>query len=211
MPAASTVLTAQLEVGANLVTLSSVTNIAAGMFANIDGEQVRVSKNYVAGTNPVLLDMRGMTTLNQIHVVGSRFIFAIGTDFANPAPTVLTTLSEYPAMDRQSIFAAGALPIPSTGRNLHVQIVATAGAIALTLANPTADMDGCVLIISSIAKLAHTVTYTAGLGNVGATADVLTFSATQTQSCQLIAEAGFWNGLSGLVAGAATIVGVGVA
>jgi hypothetical protein len=82
--------------------------------------------------------------------------------------------------------------------------------LAMTLANPSdrAGRRGCSF--PATGKAAHTVTYTAGLGNVGATADVLTFNADQAQTVELVASGGFWQNTS-IVAGAATLAGPGAA
>ena len=160
----ATTTTAVLNPGDRLVTVTSTTGIAAGMFGQIDGEQFRVSKNYVAAANPVALDMRGIATLEASHVSGARIVFGLATDFAGPAASSLTTLAEQPGFDRFSYNATGAITLPQGGRNAHVQLIGAA-AILMTLANPTVDMDGTILVISSITKFAHTVTITSGLGS----------------------------------------------
>jgi len=62
----------------------------------------------------------------------------------------------------------------------------------MTLANPSVLNDGDLLIIISNGKGAHTVTYTAGVGNGGATMDVGTYNTTEATGCILIAANGFW-------------------
>jgi hypothetical protein len=73
-----------------------------------------------------------------------------------------------------------------------VAIINGTGALAMTLANPTKDMDGDSLIIIANGKAAHTVTYTAGLGNGGGNYDVGTYSGTLAGGCTLMACNGFW-------------------
>ena len=108
--------------------------------------------------------------------------------------------------------AAGAIALPRIGADM-VAILNGTVALAMTLANPSVAQDGSKLIIAGNGKAAHTVTYAAGLGNVGGTADVLTFAAAQAQAIELLAVGGFWVGLgmNTAVAGAgATINGVGL-
>jgi hypothetical protein len=62
----------------------------------------------------------------------------------------------------------------------------------MTLANPTKDMDGSMLYIVANGKAAHTVTYSAGVGNGGGTMDVGTYNATEATGCALMAVNGFW-------------------
>jgi hypothetical protein len=73
-----------------------------------------------------------------------------------------------------------------------VAILNGTGVLAMTLANPTKDMDGCQLTIVANGKAAHTITYTAGVGNGGGTMDVGTFNATEATGCVLMAVNGFW-------------------
>ena len=84
------------------------------------------------------------------------------------------------------------------------------GALAMTVAAPTAAIRGSKLTIVGNGKAAHTVTFATGLGAVGATADVATFAAGQQQAIEVIAAGVAWQP-SANVAGAATIAGVGLA
>jgi hypothetical protein len=49
-----------------------------------------------------------------------------------------------------------------------------------------------MLYIVANGKAAHTMTYTAGVGNGGGTMDVGTFNATEATGCVLMAVNGFW-------------------
>jgi hypothetical protein len=53
-------------------------------------------------------------------------------------------------------------------------------------------MDGCMLTIASNGKAAHTVTYSAGLGNAGAGYTVATFTTGAQQVLALMALNGIW-------------------
>lgn len=68
-----------------------------------------------------------------------------------------------------------------------------AGAIAATLANPTAGTDDFKrLTIRSLTAQAHTVTVTGGFGNGGSGEDVATFSGAIGDGIELEAYNGFW-------------------
>jgi hypothetical protein len=210
MALASTTITANWDLGIDRVTVTSLTGIVAGMSGFIDKELFQVSKAW-DGTNPVLISVRGISSIQpQTHRAGTLIRFGLGSDFANPAPGVCVYLPEQIAEDRESYSVAGAITLPQGGRNLQVDITAAA-AIALTLALPTGDMEGLTITLNSTQKAAHTVTVSGGLGLVGGAADVLTFKADQTQSCVIMAKNLAWTGVSGIVAGAATIAGVGLA
>lgn len=68
-----------------------------------------------------------------------------------------------------------------------------AGAIAATLANPTADTDDFKrLSIVSLTAQAHTVTVTGGFGGGGGGEDIATFSGVIGDGIDLIAYQGKW-------------------
>ena len=62
----------------------------------------------------------------------------------------------------------------------------------MTLANPSTAQDGDLLIVVGNGKAAHTITYTAGLGNGGSGLDVLTFDTNALCSTAFIACGGYW-------------------
>lgn len=208
-----TTLSGAVVVDQNTISVASATGFAANSLVFVDQEAMKVASSYVSGTSiPVLRGLDGTAT--QVHPTGAQVKVGLPTDFLGPAPQEVTsTPIGGPATVRQSYTAAGAITLPTPGNNM-VAVLNGTSVLAMTLANPTTDMDGCRLVIIGNGKAAHTVTYTAGLGNVGSTADVITFSATQAQGIEVMACGGFWCGLgmNTAVAGAgATINGVGLA
>ena len=84
--------------------------------------------------------------------------------------------------------------------------------IALTIVNPTMDQNGKVVTFAGNGIAAHTITYTTtGFGNVGGTSDVVTFSATQMQTFNMIAVGGFWLHYGALGTATANVTGPTVA
>jgi hypothetical protein len=191
-----TTLTGAVIVDQNTIAVTSATGFAAGNIVEIDQERMQVQKGYpYAGSNTLIIPvLRGLEgTATQAHANAAQVKVGTSADFLGPAPQeVVTVAIGSPARERISISAAGALPQPKPGSDLDVVLNGTS-VVAATLTNPTTDMDGSRLVVMGNGKAAHTVTYTTvGFGNVGTTADLITFSATQAQAIQFVACGGFW-------------------
>lgn len=93
-----------------------------------------------------------------------------------------------PGPDDDSIYTANGPIVPRAG--VHA-IAKTGSAAAMTLAPPTADMEGMRMIIVARTAFAHTVTYTEGLGGKGSAFDVFTFAAVG-DSIELLADNLHW-------------------
>jgi hypothetical protein len=220
---AFTLATLSQAMGVNDTTalLSSLTGVTPGALIGIDKEIMKVAAVPAAATIPVPV-MRGVEgSFNQAHPVGAQAKIAgpatagAVPDWNVPSPGApsFAILPAAPTRDVQSYSATGAIALPRIGAD-GVAILNGTVALAMTLANPSVAQDGSRLLILGNGKAAHTVTYAAGLGNVGGTADVITFSAAQAQGIELVAAGGFWVGvgMNTTVAGAgATINGVGLA
>ena len=209
MALATTTLAAAVTASATTITVASATSIAANRLVIIDSERMYVAANYVSGTTvPVLRGRDGTATA--AHVITANVIHGLASDFPVPAAGVsdATLQTAQVSVALTSLTASGAIAFVA---NVQQQTFVLNGTsvVAATLANPTTDMDGILLIIVGNGKAAHTVTYTAGLGNIGGTADVITFHASGSQGILLIACGGFWTGL-GMVAGAASVAGAGI-
>ena len=186
--------------------VTSATGFAAGNLVLIDGEVQQVTKEYVAGlTIPVL---RGLDGTQQLaHVATANVTTGLASDFPSPGPGGPS--QSYPTVRARvvrSYSAAGAITLPTAGQDM-VAIINGTGALAMTLANPTKEMDGSLLIITANGKAAHTVTYTAGLDNGGSGFDVGTFSASIAGGCILVAMNGFWNCIGNGILGATAATG----
>lgn len=192
------------------IIVVSATGFAAGNLIRVDNEIMRVSKAYVSGTT-ILLDGRGLDGTAQVaHPVSTNVTTGLATDF--PSPAAAGPSVAYPsqvAIDVSYYSAAGALDLPIAGR-WRLAIINGTGALAMTLASPTKEMDGSVLLITNGGKAAHTVTLTAGFGANTTSSDVLTFNASQSGGFMCVAANGVWNPI-GFVSGAATVAGPGLA
>ena len=199
------------------VLIASITSLVVGNYMKIDNEMMLVTAVPTAATLPVNV-RRGYAGTAQIaHASSAPVIFGSG-------PTNLT-VGDWPQAQAGSFggtsqqyvrtryitnySAAGAITLPAVGTD-GMAILDGTVALAMTLANPTLGADGDRLTVVSNGKAAHTVTVTSGFGNNGAGGTVATFRATQSQALDLVAANGFWM-TTGVVSGAATVVGIGIA
>jgi len=173
------------------IVVASATGFAAGNLILIDLEVMQVAKNYVSGTTiPV---QRGLDGTAQVaHKASANVNTFLASDQPGPSPQEVTQFAIAGKARRLLSYSAnGAITLPAPGEDM-VAVLNGTGALAMTLANPTKDMDACMLFIMANGKAAHTVTYTAGVGNGGSGMDVGTYNATEATGCALIAVNGFW-------------------
>jgi hypothetical protein len=172
------------------IVVTSATGFAAGNLLVIDQETMQVAQGYSSGTTiPVL---RGRDGSAQVaHKVTVPVTTYLASDQNPPAPQ---TVVQYPTVRARRMLnyaAAGAITLPNPGEDM-VAVIDGTSTLAMTLANPTKDLDNSMLYIFSNGKGAHTVTYTAGVGNGGSTMDVGTYNTTEATGCALMALNGFW-------------------
>jgi hypothetical protein len=205
-----TTLSGAVVIDQNTIVVASATGAASGTFVLVDQEVMQIQQGYVSGTTiPVLRGRESSATQN--HATGAQVKFFLASDSTGMPPQQVAPVAiTAPSRTRISYTTAGAITLPLPGNDADAILNGTT-LLAMTLANPTTDMDGCTLRVLGNGKAAHTVTYTAGLGNVGGAADVITFKADQAQGIRLVACGGFWVTDGVIVAGAATIAGPGLA
>src|SRR4029077_1189447 len=203
---AFTLTTLSGAVGANdtTVLLASLTGVAVGSLIGIDNEVMKVVGQSIPTSATVPLQViRGQEgTAVAAHPTGAQVRIGatqsslVAADWTQPqagAASIAAVPAQY-YRDRVSYSASGAITLPRIGGDM-VAVLNGTSVLAMTIANPSVEQDGSRIVIVGNGKAAHTVTYTAGLGNVGATADVITFSASQSQGIELFACGGFWVGL----------------
>jgi hypothetical protein len=178
------------------LVLASITALAVNHTILVNGERMRVLEVPSAATLPVRV-FRGVDgTKVKAHPVTSGVAFGAGSDFGN-------TVESQRTRQVSSYNAAGAIALPSPG-NDAVAIINGTTARAMTLADPGKDQDGDILIIVGDGKAAHTVTYTAGLGDGGSGLDVLTFDTNAQISLAFIAANETWVPLPSPMSGTLT-------
>src|SRR5262245_35801259 len=206
MAQTKTTLTAAVAINDTAVNVTSATGFVAGMPFRIDQEWLVVQKGYVSGLAiPCLRGQAGTATAT--HASGANVVVELASDLPmTTAPQTDTTQPYRPARLKQSYSANGLIANPPAGCDVIATLNGT-GALAMTLNNPSPDQDGDLLIIVANGKAAHTVTYTAGIGNGGSSFDVATFSASIVGGCILVAQNGFWNLIGNGLAGATGATG----
>jgi len=184
--------------------VASATGFAAGSLILVDQEMFEVAQHYVSGTTiPVLRGQDG--TVTAAHKASANCTVGVASDFANPVAQAFTTYPTQRGRTVTSYSATGAIALPTAGSDA-VAVLNGTGALAMTLANPTKDMDGSMLWITSNGKAAHTVTYTAGFGDGGSGYDVFTFASGARNGISLVAVNAIWNLQQSLVGGTATAI-----
>lgn len=209
MAFAETTLASACGANDKTIVVASATSIVAGRRVVIDGEEMQVTKDYTSGVTVGVIRGQGGTA-QVLHISGVRVTHGDAADWA--APGVGNPVNMMPfgqTVDRKSFTGTVTVDLPRAGTNAIYTLVGAAG--AFTVPVPTKDLDGCRILFTNDTAAAHTVTFTGGLGGVGATADVGTFKTDQTQAFEVVANNERWNLISGGVSGAATIVGVGFA
>ena len=191
MALVTTTLGAAVAVTDNVITVASATSLTAGRLIRIDGEYMEINQAYTGGV--IVGVLRGQEgSVTAAHQSGANVVTALASDLAS-APSQVNEGVLYPgqmSVTTTSYSSAGAIAFGLS--QWTVAIINGTSALAMTLAVPTKDQDGCYLHIVANGKAAHTVTATSGLGNGGASYDVGTFSATLAMSSLLVACNGFW-------------------
>lgn len=198
----TTTLSSACLIGDRQIVVASATGAAAGTYARVDDEVMVIQKSYVSGTSiPVLRGQDG--TYAVAHPATSNVTFFLGSDEVVIAPQ---TSPQFPIAGRGrpmlSYTVAGAITLPAPGADM-VALINGTNALAMTVAAPTKDMDGCVLTVIGNGKAAHTVSFPVGvgIGAGGSGVDVATFASGGQQSLQVMAANGVWVPLPSFMGG----------
>lgn len=171
-----TTLSAAVAVNDQTIRVASATGFGDKYFIQI-GDEFFQQVGAASGTTITVI--RGVQgTYNRTHASGAGVVVGLAEDFEGPAAAVVVA---YPLAgrrrDTRSYSAAGAITLPDPGTDM-VAILNGTSVLAMTVAAPTSDMDGCLLFVASNGAAAHTVTFTGGLSGAGSSYDVLTVNAT---------------------------------
>lgn len=212
MALANTTLSSAIALLDKQIVVASATSVVPGLILTVDGETMQVTKAYVSGTTiPVTRALDGSAQV--AHATGAQVSFyLLGSDQLVPGPQLsvaspLAGRGRYPS----SVTTSAAWLPRADNQDEYVEINGTS-VVALTLTNPLRSQSGKVVIFVGNGIAAHTLTYTTiGFGNVGTTADVVTFGASQAQSFSMIASGGFWVTLGPLATATANVSGPSLA
>jgi hypothetical protein len=173
-----TTVSAAVTLADTAITVASATGFSAGYSIRINDEMMRVGGAYVSGTSiPVIRGQEG--TQVKAHAVTTGVVCGAATDWATSGGP--QTLLQYPMAGRArtvtSYGASGAITLPTAGTDV-VAILNGTSVLAMTVAIPTKDMDGCLLWIAGDGAAAHTATFAGGLSGASTSYDVITVNAT---------------------------------
>lgn len=180
MALTATTLASACSASATSIVVASATSIAAGSIVQIDGERMLVGKGYVLAstTVPVLRGQDGGAAI--AHPVTAAVYHGVASDFGAQTPQTTSGLP-IAGIGRliRSYSATGAITLPDPGGDAFAILNAVGSAVlAMTVAAPTKDMDGCRLTIASQNGTgAHTITVSGGINGAGGSYDVFTFPA----------------------------------
>jgi hypothetical protein len=208
MALATTTLSSAVTVTDSSIVVASATSVAAGRIVLIDGEFLQVTQDYVSGTTVNVL--RGQNgTVTAAHVASANVTHGAAADFTVAAPGTANLKPGVIPFTTTSYSAAGAVAFGAA--QWTTAIINGTSALAMTLADPDSSQDGIILAIVANGKAAHTVTYTAGLGDAGSGYDVGTFDGSG-QCCMLLTAANsIWVPLPSPFSGTLTAIDVAIA
>jgi hypothetical protein len=208
MALADTTLSSAVTVTDNSIVVASATSFAAGRLVEIDGEKMQVTQDYVSGTTIGVLRGRG-GSVTAAHPASARVTHGAAADFTVAAPGTSSWTTGLIPFTTTSYSAAGAVSFGAA--QWTTAIINGTSALAMTLANPDSSQDGIILCILGNGKAAHTVTYTAGLGDAGSGYDVGTFDGSGQCSMLLVAANSIWVPLPSPFSGTLTAIDVAIA
>ena len=208
MALATTTLSSAVTVTDSSIVVASATSVAAGRIVLVDGEFMQVTQDYVSGTTVNVL--RGQNgTVTAAHVASANVTHGAAADFTVAAPGTANLKPGVIPFTTTSYSAAGAISFGAA--QWTTAIINGTSALAMTLADPDSSQDGIILAIVANGKAAHTVTYTAGLGDAGSGYDVGTFDGSG-QCCMLLTAANsIWVPLPSPMSGTLTAIDVAIA
>lgn len=215
MALTTTTLNGAVAAGTTLLRVTSGSGFGRGKWIRIDDEMFKQTADADSAATTLIPVTGGQDgTVCAAHVTTANVTVGDGSDFTGSAVATATT---YPLAGRQrrvvNYAASGAITLPSPGTDMVAVLIGT-GALAMTVTAPTKDMDGCILWIFGNAKSASTVTFdgTVGLGNAGASYDVITFQNAGNVGLEVMAINGFWNVASApAITGTTTAIGIAIA
>lgn len=177
------------------IKVASGSSFGKGKYIRIDDEFMQQSADADSASTTIIPVIRGqLGTVPKAHVITANVVMGAGADFTGSA---VDTAVSYPLAGRQrriqSYTTAGAITLPDPGTDLVVVLNSTV-ALAMTLAAPTTDLDGCILTVIGNGKAAHTLSLPAGigLGAGGSGVDVGTFTSAGQVAVALMAANGAW-------------------
>lgn len=214
MALTTTTLSGAIGLNDTLIKVASGTGFGRGKYLRIGDEMLQQTADADAASTTLIPVVRGQNgTVAQAHVTTENVTVGTGAEFTGDT---VATADSYPLAGRQrrvlQYAASGAITLPSPGTDGVAVLIGTS-ALAMTVAAPSKDMDGCKLTIFGNAKSASTIQFdgTVGLGNAGSSYDVITLQNAGNVGVEVMAINGFWNiAAAPAITGTTTAIGVAV-
>jgi len=193
MAKTTTTLNGAIALDATLIKVTSGTGFGKGKQLKIDDEWLLQTADADAASTTLIPAKRGQNgTAAKAHPTGANVTVGAGSDFDG---STVATPQAYPLAGRQrraaSYSAAGAIALPSPGTDMVAVLLGT-GTEAYSIAAPTKDMDGDMLLVLAGGAGAKVITVTGGISGAGANYDVVTLNATAVAGFMLFACNGLW-------------------
>lgn len=194
MALTTTTLNGAITANDTLIKVTSGTGFGKGKYLRIDDEFCFQTADANSASTDLIPVQRGVNgTVAKAHATTANVVVGTGDEFTGDA---LATAASYPLAGRQrrtdSYTATGAITLPDPGTDLFVILNGTS-VCAMTIADPSKDMDGSFLYVSANGAAAHTLTFASGLSNAGSSYDVITFNGTKPITAgPFCAVNGFW-------------------
>jgi hypothetical protein len=189
MAITTTTLAAAIDVNANLIKVTSATGATTTGWMQVDGEfMIPVD---ISGTTIKVRSRGKFGGTAKPHNALAPVSFGTAEDLNVPAPAE-TAQRDESDQDIQSYSVNGAVNLGLI-KSPHTDILMTkAGVLALTLAAPTAAMDGYTISFIARTANANTVTYSAGFAGTAGSSDVATFGGAIGDTLTIKAINGTW-------------------
>lgn len=188
-----TTLSAAVALGDTSILVASATGIVANDLVKVDEEFMQVLSTYASGTTiPVRRGQNG--TAQVAHPTTAGVVHAATSD-AEWGGTPAATVVPYGLAGRRrrvlSYSAAGAITLPVAGEDM-VAVLNGTTILAMTVADPTTDLDGARLTIIGNGVAAHTITFASGISGAGGSYDVVTVNASAPVAIEVMACNALW-------------------
>lgn len=207
-----TTLAAALAATDETLTLASGTGVSDSRYIVMGGEVMQIIKGTTAATTTPRVKRALQGTAPDTGVVGTAVTIMDASDMVDTTPQQAITFPALLTTTFDTYVAAGAISF-GAARWTFAQILGTS-AIAMTLANPTIDQNGYLISVITSAKSASTLTVASGVGgvgNAGASYDVLTFQNAGNLGITFVASNGFWVTLTPPITGTTTALSMAIA
>ena len=206
MALTTTTLSSAVAATDTSIVVASATGFSASNLILVDQEVMVVGKSYVSGTTiPVYRGQNGSVTA--AHVASANVTTFLASDITSQGPQ---TVTQFPVAGKARVVSSVSATATISGYPGQDAVYVLNGTTALpiTLAAPTKDMDGSLLIVVGNGAAAHTITVAGGIGAGGTTIDVGTFATGAQISMPFIACNGVWTPLEGIIGGTAAVTGL---